>query len=127
MLHVFTVCILSTYSLYVYSTRCTMYTMYILTVYGMYTVCIWYVCILYVHVCCIVCCAVDSRIQTGTHCSVEDARHTMMLYLLVQESYEAAMSCDDAAARALELINNDEDDCFNQTTSYLNDAQHLLT
>ena len=54
MLYVFTVCILSTYSLYVYSTRCIMYTMYILTVYGMYMVCMYIVCtcMLYRMLCC---------------------------------------------------------------------------
>lgn len=33
----------------------------------------------------------ESEIQKSTHCSVEDAQHTMQLYLLVQQEHEAEL------------------------------------
>lgn len=53
---------------------------------------------------------VGSTIQTGSHCSVEDAIHTMKLYLLVKDKWEAELKSKPLPAKptkaSIQVVSN---------------------
>ncbi|KAF6028775.1 AEN [Bugula neritina] len=59
----------------------------------------------------------NSRIQEGSHCSVEDAVHTMKLYLLVRDQWETQLAHSPNSTSEDELSST----LYNNSSQYLDD------